>query len=85
MQDLGREQMIIVGASQGMLRWLADDLPAASVVLIEEPDVIRRRDIGRLATELPFISRVVPAEYQTGLDADALIAREPGLTDARLV
>ncbi|MER7441079.1 ATP-grasp domain-containing protein [Micromonospora avicenniae] len=85
MQDLGREQMIIVGASQGMLRWFAEDLPAGSVVLIEEPDVIRRRDIDRLAAELPFVSRVVPAEYQTGLDADALIAREPGLTDARLV
>ncbi|MEV6372300.1 ATP-grasp domain-containing protein [Micromonospora musae] len=77
--------MIIIGASQGMLRWFADDLPAGSVVLIEEPDVIRRRNIDHLVEEMPFISRVVPAEYQTGLDAAALIAREPGLTNARLV
>ena len=28
---------------------------------------------------------MVPAEYQTGLDVDALLAREPGLAAARLV
>ncbi|RKN30162.1 ATP-grasp domain-containing protein [Micromonospora musae] len=84
-QDLGREHMIIIGASHGMLRWFADDLPADSVVLIEEPDVIGRRDVDRLAEQMPFISRLVAAEYQTGLDADALIAREPGLAAARLV
>jgi len=84
-RDLGREQMIIVGTSHGMLRWFVDDLPADSVVLIEEPDVIRRRDVDGLAERLPFISRLVAAEYQTGLDAAALLARDPALASARLV
>ncbi|MER7889545.1 ATP-grasp domain-containing protein [Micromonospora sp. NPDC094482] len=83
--DLGRDHMIIIGTSHGMLRSFAEDLPADSVVLIDEPDVIRRRDVERLAGQLPFVSRVVPAEYQTGFDAAALLAREPGLAAARLV
>ncbi|PZF98798.1 ATP-grasp domain-containing protein [Micromonospora deserti] len=83
--DLGRDEMIIVGASLGMLRWFGEELPAGSVVLIEEPDVIARRGLERVVRELPFISRLVPARYQTGLDANALIAREPGLATARLV
>ncbi|MFI7605556.1 ATP-grasp domain-containing protein [Micromonospora sp. NPDC049366] len=83
--DLGREELIIVGASHGMLRWFADDLPPGSVVLVEEPDIIDRRDVAGLASQLPLISRVVPVEYQTGLDTAALLAREPGLATARLI
>ncbi|MGK5672074.1 ATP-grasp domain-containing protein [Micromonospora sp. URMC 106] len=83
--DLGRDEMVIVGASLGMLRWFSEELPAGSVVLVEEPDVIERRGLERFAREMAFISRVVPAEYQTGLDAAALVAREPALAAARLV
>ncbi|MEU4640733.1 ATP-grasp domain-containing protein [Micromonospora sp. NPDC023814] len=83
--DLGQDEMVIVGASLGMLRWFSEELPADSVVLVEEPDVIERRGLERFAREMPFISRVVPAEYQIGFDAAALVAREPGLAAARLV
>ncbi|MCM0677324.1 ATP-grasp domain-containing protein [Micromonospora phytophila] len=83
--DLGRDEMIMVGASLGMLRLFSEELPAGSVVLVEEPDVIERRGLAHKARAMPFISRVVPAEYQTGLDAQALVAREPGLSAARLV
>ncbi|MCW3842434.1 ATP-grasp domain-containing protein [Micromonospora yasonensis] len=83
--DLGRGEMVVVGASFGSLRWFDDHLPAGSVILVEEPDVIRRRDLERFCAGLPLVSRLVPAEYQTGLDVDALLAREPGLSAARLV
>ncbi|MFU8871136.1 ATP-grasp domain-containing protein [Micromonospora sp. SL4-19] len=83
--DLGRDEMVVVGASFGSLRWFDQELPAGSVVLVEEPDVIRRRGLERYAAELPLVSRLVPAGYQTGLDVDALLAREPGLAAARLV
>ncbi|MER6596606.1 biotin carboxylase, partial [Micromonospora purpureochromogenes] len=83
--DLGRDELILIGAALGMLRWLDEQLPPGAVVLVEEPDVIHRRDVAALAADLPVVSRVVPAEYQTGLDVDALLAREPGLAAARLV
>ncbi|MEV0808575.1 ATP-grasp domain-containing protein [Micromonospora sp. NPDC050200] len=83
--DLRPDEMIFIGTSTGMLRWLDEQLPPGSVVLVEEPDVIRRRDLASVAAGLPVISRVVPAEYQTGLDVDALLAREPGLAAAGLV
>ncbi|MFC8850842.1 MULTISPECIES: ATP-grasp domain-containing protein [unclassified Micromonospora] len=83
--DLGPAEMIVVGASLGTLRWFDDELPAGSVVVVEEPDVISRRGIDRLVGRLSVLSRVVPAEYQTGFDADALLAREPELATARLV
>ena len=83
--DLGRDEMVIVGASPGVLRWLGEQLPPGSVVLVEEHDVIRRRGIDGLVAELSAVSRMVPAEYQTGLAVDALLDRDPGLTAARLV
>ncbi|MGW5671479.1 ATP-grasp domain-containing protein [Micromonospora sp. NPDC003776] len=83
--ELGRDEMVVVGAAFGPLRWLNDHLPAGSVVLVEEPDVIRRRGLEPFCAGLPLVSRLVPAEYQTGLDVDALLAREPGLSTARLV
>ena len=83
--DLGRDEMVLIGTSVGSLRWFNEDLPPGSVVLVEEPELIRRRGLERLAAKLPLISRLVPAEYQAGLDADALLAREPGLAAARLV
>ncbi|OKI89363.1 ATP-grasp domain-containing protein [Micromonospora sp. CB01531] len=83
--DLGRDEMVVIGASLGSLRWFDQELPAGSVVVVEEPDVIRRRGLERLTAELPLVSRLVPAAYQTGLDVDALLAREPGLASARLV
>ncbi|MFG1844972.1 ATP-grasp domain-containing protein [Micromonospora carbonacea] len=83
--DLGPAEMIVVGASLGTLRWLDEELPAGSVVVVEEPDVIDRRGVDELVGRLSVLARVVPAEYQTGFDADALLAREPELAGARLV
>ena len=83
--DLGRDEMIVVGASIGMLHWFAEELPPGSVVLVEEPEIIARRDVAGTVTRLPVVSRVVAARYQTGLDVEELLAREPGLAVARLV
>ncbi|WP_243715509.1 ATP-grasp domain-containing protein [Micromonospora sp. KC207] len=83
--DLGRAEMIVIGASLGTLRWFDEKLPAGSVVVVEEPEVISRRGIDRLVGRLSVLFRVVPTEYQTGFDADALLAREPDLARARLV
>ncbi|MEH1169217.1 ATP-grasp domain-containing protein [Micromonospora sp. CPCC 205539] len=83
--DLGRDELVMMGSALDLLRGLGELLPAGSVVLLEEPDLIRRNDLDRRCAALPIVSRLVAAEYQTGLDPAALLAREPGLADARLV
>ncbi|PWR12540.1 biotin carboxylase [Micromonospora acroterricola] len=83
--DLGRDEMVMVGCALDLLRGLSEVLPAGSVVVVEEPDLIRRRDLERHCAALPIVSRVVAAEYQTGLEPAALLAREPALAAARLV
>ncbi|RLP96085.1 ATP-grasp domain-containing protein [Micromonospora sp. CV4] len=83
--DLSRDELVMVGSALDLLRGLGDVLPAGSVVVVEEPDLIRRHDLERRYAALPIVSRLVPAGYQTGLDPAALLAREPGLAAARLV
>lgn len=82
---LGREELIIIGVPPGVLGVLGEVLPADSVLIVEEPDLIRRHDLHRTLAELPYVSRVVPAAYRTGFDVDALLAAEPGCTAARLI
>ncbi|BCL16191.1 ATP-grasp domain-containing protein [Micromonospora sagamiensis] len=84
--SLARDEMIIVGVPPGLLGVLDELLPAGSVVIVEDPELIRRRDLHEALAGLPFVSRVVPAAYQPdGLDVDALLAAEPTLAAARLV
>ncbi|WP_410813095.1 ATP-grasp domain-containing protein [Micromonospora sp. 067-2] len=83
--DLGRDEMVVLGSALDLLRGLGDLLPAGSVVVVEEPDLIRSRDLDRHCAALSFVSRLVAVEYQTGLDTAALLAREPELAAARLV
>ncbi|KAB1942507.1 ATP-grasp domain-containing protein [Micromonospora sp. ALFpr18c] len=83
--DLGRDELVMIGAALDLLRGLGEVLPDGSVVVVEEPDLIRSRDLERHCAALPYVSRVVAAEYQTGLDARCLLAREPTLAAARLV
>ncbi|WP_245730354.1 ATP-grasp domain-containing protein [Micromonospora pallida] len=78
--------MIIVGVPPGVLGILGELLPADSVVIIEDPELIRRRDLHRKLAKVPFVPRVVPAAYQRdALDVEGLLAAEPALATARLV
>jgi biotin carboxylase len=80
---LQREELVLVGFSRTLLTPLAEVLPPGSVVVIDEPDIAARRDVGRLAAEFPAVSRVLLWEYQRpGAMADLLRA-EPALKTAR--
>ncbi|WP_416900686.1 ATP-grasp domain-containing protein [Micromonospora echinospora] len=83
---LARDEMIIVGVPPGVLGVLGELLPAGCAVIVEDPALIRRRDLSRALAGMPFVSRVVPAAYQQdAFDVDALLAAEPALATARLV
>lgn len=56
-------RLLMVGYSRGHLAGLDDVLPARSVVVIEEPDIIRKRSVLEATGRLACVSEVVPAAY----------------------
>lgn len=61
-------RVLMVGYSRGFLRGLADAAPPRSVVVLEEPDIIRKRGVHEVVRELPCVARVVPATYHQARD-----------------
>ncbi len=80
---LQREELVLVGFSRTLLVPLAEVLPPGSVLVIDEPDIAARRDVPRLATEFPAVSRVLLWEYQRPGAMAELLAAEPALKSAR--
>jgi len=63
--------VLIIGFAESFLRAVSSHIPAASVVVIEEPDIIRKRGLAAAATRIACVDRVVPGEYQ---QSDACLA-----------
>jgi biotin carboxylase len=82
---IGRESVVLVGFSNTLLLPLADLLPPDSVIVLEEPSIAAKRDVGKLAERFPAVSRVIESEYQTPDGLDALAAGEGGLAGVRAV
>ncbi|WNI14309.1 ATP-grasp domain-containing protein [Actinacidiphila sp. ITFR-21] len=74
--DIGREQILFFGFSANILSNLAGDLPPGSVLVVEEPDVVRKRDLHQLAKKFPAVSRVVPREYQRASELKLLLGED---------
>ena len=56
-----------------------------SVILIEEPDVIRKRGIEAAMAEAPMLRELLPWEYQLEASADAFYNTRPDLNPAVIV
>ena len=72
---IGREQIIYLGFSKDMLGKLGGSLPEASVLVLEEPDVIRKRDLRSPVPGLPLVSRIVECEYLVPSALDRMLAK----------
>jgi biotin carboxylase len=83
--DLGRGEVVLVGFSRILLFLLADELPVGCVVVVEEPDIARQRNLDLLAAEYPAVGRIVPWEYQRPGAMAGLIHAESSLKRARVV
>lgn len=83
--DLGPEELVLVGFSKTLLAPLAAELPAGCAVVVEEPDIARKRDLGALAAEYPAVGRIVCWEYQRPGAMAGLLRAEPSLKGARAV
>jgi biotin carboxylase len=82
----GGGPVILVGAGAGgILTQLARYQPERSVVLVEEPDVIRKRNTHKVTANSPTLLEVVEYEYQFEGAADALYHRYRDLRPSAVV
>ena len=81
--------VLFVGYNAAYLRAVEGKVPQGSIVVLEEPDIIRKRNLGDAAIRWHCVDRVVAANYQQsddvldiGLDLakrDGVLAVVPGL------
>ncbi|MYQ36742.1 Biotin carboxylase [Streptomyces sp. LamerLS-316] len=67
-------QVVFVGYNAAYLRAIDGRVPGGSVVVIEEPDIIRKRDLRDAPAAFDCLDRIVPASYQQSAEALDLAA-----------
>ncbi|MER5200589.1 ATP-grasp domain-containing protein [Streptomyces sp. NPDC002755] len=67
-------QVVFVGYNAAYLRAIDGSVPNGSVVVIEEPDIIRKRELQDAAARFGCLDRIVPASYQQSAGALDLAA-----------
>lgn len=67
-------QVVFVGYNAAYLRAIDGSVPSGSVVVIEEPDIIRKRELQDAAGRFDCLDRIVPASYQQSTEALDLAA-----------
>ncbi|MEU5664327.1 ATP-grasp domain-containing protein [Streptomyces longwoodensis] len=67
-------QVVFVGYNAAYLRAIDGSVPSGSVVVIEEPDIIRKRELHDAADRFDCLDRIVPASYQQSAGALDLAA-----------
>lgn len=82
----GTGPVIVVGAGAGgILSQLAKFQPERSVVLVEEPDVIRKRNTHKVTANSPTLLKVIDCEYQFPGAADALFNQHRDLAPSAVI
>ncbi|MFJ8980985.1 ATP-grasp domain-containing protein [Streptomyces sp. NPDC102282] len=62
-------QVLFVGYNAAYLRAIDGRVPSGSVVVIEEPDMIRKRNLQDAPASFDCLDRIVPARYQQSAEA----------------
>ncbi|HLJ08299.1 MAG TPA: hypothetical protein VKX24_07160, partial [Acidimicrobiia bacterium] len=83
--NLGPDALVLVGFSLNVLDRVSGALPAGSVLVIEEPDIIEKRRVTELAARFPAVGDILPWPYQDLTALHRLLAGEPRLGRARAV
>ncbi len=79
------EAPIILVGYVAALGKFAEFLPANSLIIVEEPDVVRKRGVRETAKNAPVVRELIEWEYQLPGAADALIASRPDLTASAVI
>lgn len=78
-------EILMVGFSVNLLKGLRGWLPAGSIVVVEEPDVSRKRNLAALAEQFPEVADVLECRYQDDPELEAFLEAAPGLGVVRAV
>ncbi|MGK5113681.1 ATP-grasp domain-containing protein [Geodermatophilus sp. CPCC 205506] len=71
------EQVVFVGFNSAYLRAIEGRAPTGGIVVLEEPDIIRKRSLAGAADAFDCLDRIVPVAYQQSsdvLEAGAAVA-----------
>ncbi|POX59782.1 biotin carboxylase [Streptomyces sp. Ru62] len=71
--------VVMVGFVPVAVTSLAQFQPEGSVIVVDEPDVIRKRELGPKADEAPVVRELIAWEYQLDGAADAFYNAHPDL------
>ncbi|WNV85221.1 ATP-grasp domain-containing protein [Umezawaea sp. Da 62-37] len=77
--------IILVGYVPPALALLREFQPDGSIVLVEEPDIVRKRDVRAAAADSPLVGELVEWEYQLPGTADEFANARPDLASAAAV
>lgn len=77
--------VVLVGYAAAVLSTLATFLPEGSVVVVEEPDVVRKRAVRDATDASPMVRELVEWEYQLDPAADAFYLRHRDLRPGAVV
>lgn len=80
---IGPEEILVIGFSTNLLGRV--DLPVGSVVVVEEPDVIRKRGLPEKLSAFPAVSSLLGCPYQDHAELRRLVASEPRFRRLRAV
>ncbi|MEV6756986.1 ATP-grasp domain-containing protein [Streptomyces sp. NPDC051214] len=67
-------RVVFVGYNAAYLRAIDGSVPEGSVVVLEEPDIIRKRELSDAAARFGCLDRIIPASYQQSSGALDLAA-----------
>ncbi|MFI9380004.1 ATP-grasp domain-containing protein [Kutzneria sp. NPDC052558] len=79
------DRPIILVGFVSALKVLAEFLPEQSLIIIEEPDVVRKRDVRGHIADSKLVRELIEWEYQLPGSADTLLAARPDLTASAVV
>jgi biotin carboxylase len=79
------DRPIVLAGFVNALSELSRFLPAGSVVIVEEPDVIRKRGVREIVAAAPLVRELVEWEHQLPGAADAFFAARPDLHASAVV
>ena len=79
------ERPIILVGYVAALGKFAEFLPENSLIIVEEPDVARKRGVRSAAEQSPVVRELIEWEYQLPGAADTLLATRPDLAASAVI